>query len=515
MKRTMLRTLAPALLGGALVLAGCAQATPEVAEPTAATTSAAAAPTSGPAPVPTEGSVRLADGTVLANAKVLPVHVVDLGFEAGGVVADIAVQPGDKVSAGQVLGSLDTRNLALEVEGAKAQLAEARANYDRLTEGATPAELAQAKAAVAEAQARLEAQQAAVSEKEIAAAEAQLREARAAQAQLLAGPRAEDIAALQAAVDNARSRLQTRADALAAEKARRELQVEQVANQLRNAQDEYSRIQWANRNVSEDPAKLPQGAIDAEAAAKRAMENAERDLDEARLSLEEARKAEVTETATYQAELREAEARLNQVLAPALPADKAAADKAVAEAQARLDQLRGKGRSSNIAISVAELDQAQAGLNRLIEDPQTSLLAVAEARVAAAEVQLKQAELAIERAQVRSPIDGTVASISVEPGQVVDDRSPAMVVADLTSWQLVTADLNELSVSQIRENDPVQVTFYALPGLQLTGKVKYIETIGRESGVGTSYTVTVIPDNWDERLRWNMSAQVVFSAAVP
>jgi HlyD family secretion protein len=161
------------------------------------------------------------------------------------------------------------------------------------------------------------------------------------------------------------------------------------------------------------------------------------------------------------------------------------------------------------------LRQAEAALAQLTADPRTSELAIAEARVTRAEVQLKQAELDVERGQVRSPIAGTVAGVTAEPGQVAKGGGTVIVVADLSSWQLTTADLNELSVSQIRENDPVRINFFALPGLELTGKVAYIETMGRESGVGTSYTVTVIPDTWDDRLRWNMSAQVVFSATMP
>ena len=517
MQRVTLRYVAPGLLSAALLLSACAiQSSPEGAEPIVAATSgtvASSATSSAPAPAPTE--MRLSDGTVIANAKVVPQHVINLGFELDGMVSELNVKPGDTVSVGQVLGSLDTRRLVLEVEQARAELAEARANYERLTDGVSDSELAQGRAQVDEARARLAVQEATVTKQDLDAARAQLREARANEAQLRTGPRAVDVAALQAAVDQARARLQTREDGLAADKLRIELQVERAANELRDAQDAYSRIYWANQNGSNDGSELSQGEIDAEATAKRAVENAEKRRDELLLTLEEARKAEVTERDTYQADLREAEARLDRVFAPVLPDQIAAAEKQVARAQADLAKLEGAVRNANLDVSSAELRQAEAALASLMADPRTSDLAVAEARVTRAEVQLKQVELDVERGQVRSPIAGTVAGVLIEPGQVAKSGNTAIVVADLSAWQLTTADLNELSVSQIREDDPVRITFFALPGLELVGKVAYIETMGRESGIGTSYTVTVIPDTWDKRLRWNMSAQVMFSATMP
>ena len=52
-----------------------------------------------------------------------------LGFPAGGRVVDVDVDIGDRVSAGQPLGRLDTRNLQAQLAAAEASMAEARANY--------------------------------------------------------------------------------------------------------------------------------------------------------------------------------------------------------------------------------------------------------------------------------------------------------------------------------------------------------------------------------------------------
>lgn len=512
----MTNRIAPALLGallsGSLLVSGCAATAPSTqeaaTEPTAAATRPA--PTTVPAAPAGAGGTRLSDGTVISSGRVLPEQSVDLSFEVDGVVGEIMVQPGDTVTAGQPLATLNRRNLELNVEEAKAQLAEAKANYEKLIAGATDFEIQRARAEIAEARARLNANQQSTTAQELASARAELKEAQMRLERIRSGPRSEDVAIFQAELDNARARLQTRKDSLAAEKLRIESQLERAANDLRNRQDIYSRIYWANQAKRDADVTLDQEEIDAENAALRAVENAEAYVNEVRLALEEAKKNEVTEIQTYEADVREAEARLNRVLVGALPDEIAAAELRVREAEVDLSNLSSpERRFAGEALEAAVL-QAEADLAELLADPKTSDLAIAEARVARADVQLKQAELDLDRLMVRSPINGIVAAISVSSGQVTQSGARAFVVADLSRWKIVAADLNELNISQIREGDPVVMTFFAIPGLELPGRVARVETIGRTTDVGTSYNVTITPDRWDERLRWNMSTQVIF-----
>ncbi|MGB9632673.1 MAG: efflux RND transporter periplasmic adaptor subunit, partial [Chloroflexaceae bacterium] len=79
---------------------------------------------------------------------------------------------------------------------------------------------------------------------------------------------------------------------------------------------------------------------------------------------------------------------------------------------------------------------------------------------------------------------------------------------DMSNWKIETEDLTELSIVRIREGDPVTITFDALPGFELPGKVAQIKPMGENRQGDVVYTVVVIPDRWDERLRWNMTATV-------
>lgn len=55
---------------------------------------------------------------------------------------------------------------------------------------------------------------------------------------------------------------------------------------------------------------------------------------------------------------------------------------------------------------------------------------------------------------------------------------------------------------------PVRVTFDAVPGLELTGTVNQIKAFGENRLGDIVYTVTVVLDRQDPRLRWNMTATV-------
>ncbi|MFZ5623119.1 MAG: HlyD family secretion protein [Gemmatimonadota bacterium] len=72
----------------------------------------------------------------------------ELGFAAGGRIANIAVREGDRVRAGQMLATLDTTELGARRTQAVAQAAAARAQLLELTRGSRPEEIAQARANV-------------------------------------------------------------------------------------------------------------------------------------------------------------------------------------------------------------------------------------------------------------------------------------------------------------------------------------------------------------------------------
>lgn len=73
---------------------------------------------------PAGGDVRRYSGTIKAS------DTSALSFALAGTVATVAVKPGESVTAGQVLATLDPRPLELDVQAAQSQLDSARAKRD-------------------------------------------------------------------------------------------------------------------------------------------------------------------------------------------------------------------------------------------------------------------------------------------------------------------------------------------------------------------------------------------------
>lgn len=159
----------------------------------------------------------------------IDVRQVSLAFEESGRIAQIDVEEGDTVSAGQLLATLDTTTLSLQARQAAAEVSANREQLRQLRNGSRPEEIAQASQALtaAEADATRTAQDLArlndvnartqgkgVSAHDLDAARsaakaAAARAKEAAEALSLArkGPREEQVAAAAAQVDAADAQL--------------------------------------------------------------------------------------------------------------------------------------------------------------------------------------------------------------------------------------------------------------------------------------------------------------------
>lgn len=452
------------------------------------------------------------DNRVIAEAKVVPLAHVELNFTGSGEVAELFVQEGDLVAAGAALARLDTRDLELRVAQAQANLAQARASYEQVREGATEEEIAAAEARLRQARANLDQTQGNVTGADIEAARAQLEQARAQLARLEAGPKDNEVTRLQAELDQARTNLQNQRDTLSHAKTSVERDIEQAANQLRDMQADYSRIYWENRELEDDlrgfGRELPQEAKDREDAALRAVQDAERAVNQARANYEQAQQNEISGLAAAQARVSAAQASLDLLLEGADSDELAAARAQVAQAQASLSKLLGQQRAGSLESAAAAVENAEAELAIVQAPASAATLDGAAARVEVAEVDLQAAELALEKATLLAPVAGTVAELNLKVGEVPNPAEPALVLADFSEWRLETDDLTELSVVRIREGDPVSIRFDAINDFELAGTVTQIKPIGENRQGDIVYTVVITPDEWDERLRWNMTASV-------
>lgn len=468
-----------------------------------------------PAPTPTPAAqvataIPAAGGSLRAEGRVVPARRASLSLPVGGVVAELLVAEGDAAASGQPLLRVSRARAEAAVAQAEADLAWAKATYESLREAATPEEVGAAEAQLAQARAQLRQTAGGVTQSDIAAAEAQLAQAQAAQAQLQQGPSEANLEQAEAHLAQAQAAAQAQRDSLSATKVLAQSKLEQTANALRDAQDTYSRVYWENRESERLPGDLPQVRKDAEAAALRAVQNAEEAMSQAQVALTAAQEAEVSGVAAAEAEVRNAQARLNGLTAPATTDQVAAARAQVAASRATLERLRGDERAGSLGAAQAAVDQAEANLARLKAGATEGDLAVAAAQVQRAEAALNLARVALDETELRAPFAATVVAITSRPGEYVAVGTSAIEIADLSEWQIETTDLTEQSITRIREGDRASVSLDAIPDLDLAGTVSHIQTLGENKQGDITYAVTIILDEQDPRLRWNMTTSVRF-----
>jgi len=109
--------------------------------------------------------------------------------------------------------------------------------------------------------------------------------------------------------------------------------------------------------------------------------------------------------------------------------------------------------------------------------------------------------------------DGTLAFLDVKTGEQLGPGAIAAQLADFSEWQIETDDLTELSIVYLQIGDQVDITFDALPEVEMLGKVTRIRPIGENKQGDITYTVIVTPDKQDGRLRWNMTSTTVIKTS--
>jgi len=161
-----------------------------------------------------------------------------------------------------------------------------------------------------------------------------------------------------------------------------------------------------------------------------------------------------------------------------------------------------------VAAAQAGVEAAEAELAQITANPDSGALARAAAGIARAELAIKQAQHAIDLAVLTAPFAATITSLDLKVREYVAAGTPVVQLADVSGWRIETSDLTELSVVGVKEGDPVTVTFDAIPGLELPGKVDRIKGFGENRLGDITYKVVVDPGKQDARLRWNMTATV-------
>jgi len=466
--------------------------------------------------------------TVNATGQIAPSQVARLSFTSPGRVSEVLVKVGDTVAKDAPLARLDTRDLQLRVQQAEAGLAQAQASYDKLQAGATPEEVAAAQSQVAQAAGQLRQTQGSVTASDLRAAEAQLLQAQSQLARLTGGPKPADLQVAEGQLQQAQATLEAQRNQLSAAKTNAQLQIQQTVATLTQAQSRYASAKrnWDYINeTGNDPLtpRIPDSAnpgktkpntlsdnqrqqyYDAFVQAEAALHSAESSVQQAQVTYDNARQAEVTGIQVAESQVANAQANLDKLRAGSDSDQIAAARAQVASAQAHLDKLRGEQRRGTLQAAQAGVTQAQANLDKLRAGAPQSDLVVAAAQVQSAQATLDLAQLALADATLTAPFSGTVAEVNLKVGETPSPTDAPVVLADLSSFYVDVA-VDEIDVSRLAVSQPVTLTLDALPGLNLQGRVASINPLATEQSTVTSYQVRVTTTARDPRVRSGMSA---------
>jgi macrolide-specific efflux system membrane fusion protein len=111
---------------------------------------------------------------------------------------------------------------------------------------------------------------------------------------------------------------------------------------------------------------------------------------------------------------------------------------------------------------------------------------------------------------VVSPIDGTVISRKLEPGQSFTASDALLVIADRL---LVEAQVDETDIGLIRLRLPARILLDAYPGESVPASVGALAYEAKTVSNVTTYTVDVVPARIPAQMRSGMTATVTFQIA--
>ena len=178
-------------------------------------------------------------------------------------------------------------------------------------------------------------------------------------------------------------------------------------------------------------------------------------------------------------------------------------------AQAAQDLKRYGQLVETKAVSVQKYQEATA-----THDRAAAVLDSTRADVAIAEAQLRQSEINLTKASIRSPVDGVVLQRSVNPGQTVAATLQAPVlftVAESLSTMELQVDVDEADVGLVEVGQTATFTVDAYPGRGFSAAVTKVRFAPKATAGVVTYTTHLSVDNRELLLRPGMTATAEIS----
>lgn len=412
-----------------------------------------------------------------ASGQLMTQRDAQLALTGGGEVAELFVQEGDTVTAGDPLLQLDTAAIERSVASAEQALAAAQANLAAATAPPSAADLAAAEANVASAQAAYD--------------------------DLLAGPDEGDLAAAAANLRAAEANVWAASEQLQqAQQGASEAEVASAQAELIAAQGNQQQLQEVYDQLLQCYTfDLPDGS---ERTICPGWGNPE---EQTRYNL-----------ATANANLAAAQATLDALTAgpdadqlAIAQANVTAATARREAAQANYDVLALGASDVQVAAAAAALAQAQQGLEALQNGPTEAQITQLDVQVEQARINLDRAQRQLAEATLTAPFAGVVTAVYVNPGELANGI--VMQIVDSDSLEVVL-EVDEVDLGTLAVGQPAVITLESWPDTELDGKIVAIAPEAVQNGGAiTSYEVNVALEETDLPLLVGMTANASLTTA--
>jgi len=360
--------------------------------------------------------------TIVVTGAISARAEVEVYPKQSGEIIKLLVDMGDRVKAGQVLANIETRTFELQAKQADADLASAKAAYDKSSSTA----LVNSEAVFKQAKSNLDRVQSALKQADL---DLQL-QTKQADAQIKKA--SSDLRIAQARLD-------------AAVSGARKQEIEQAKARKDNAK----------RNLDRLKALLNDGMIPQDQVESAQLQY---DVYSAQLSLlEEGTRPEDIEVLKEQVE---------------------AAKTALGSAQD--NKLLIDIKSASLDSAKAQLESAQASFEQanVAKDSATweKELAQADAAVKRAKAALELAQQRLDESTVKAPISGTIAQRFLDKGDIASPTRPFVTIVDIDVVKVI-AKVPEREIGSIRIGQKASVKPDAYPGQAFPGTLTKISPI--------------------------------------
>ncbi|MEG4344666.1 efflux RND transporter periplasmic adaptor subunit [Microcoleus sp. A003_D6] len=448
---------------------------------------------------------------ITSSGTVQPVQRVNLSPKGSGRIAELFVEQGDRVEAGQIVARMESRDVEAQLAQAKAREASATAKLAKIEAGNRSEDIASAQARLDQAQASLAQLQAGSRSEEVAGARSRLQQTQAGLQQLRAGSRVEEVSQGRARLVQAQARL---ADAQTGS-LKQEIAQAQTQIDSSKAQAELT-AQRVERNRS----LVQEGALAQDKLDELIKENrtAQAKVTESQRRLQQLEENRLSQIQQLQAAVEVERQALNQLQNGTRSEEIAKGEAEVAEAKSKLAQLENGNRPEEIAKAQAAVAEAKSQLAAQENGSRPEEIAQAKAELAEAEAQVRYQEVQLEDTKVRAPFAGIITQRYAIQGAFVTPATSASEATSATSTSIVAlardvevlAKVPEADISQIKPGQEVEIVADAYPDKVFKGKVKLIAPEAVKERDVTLFQVRVAIDTGKDFLQSGMNVDLRF-----